>query len=110
MVQVATRMAQFPCNVCGHSNRRTGELPDRDRPSCSSCGSNVRARALLQALSMELFGVNLAVPDFPRIRSIRGIGTSDPNLYASRLAEKLDYRNTFFNREPRFDIMNPAEA
>jgi SAM-dependent methyltransferase len=58
---------------------------------------------------MELFGVNLALPDFPRVRSIRGIGTSDPNQYASRLAEKLDYRNTFFNREPRFDIMNPAE-
>src|SRR5439155_1678406 len=69
----------------------------------------VRTRALLQALSIELFGVNLALPDFPRVRSIRGIGTSDPNQYASRLAEKLDYRNTFFNREPRFDIMHPAE-
>jgi hypothetical protein len=102
-------MTQFICNVCGHSNRHAGDPPDRERPSCCYCGSNVRARALLQALAMELFGVNLALPDFPRVRSIRGIGTSDPNLYASRLAEKFDYRNTFFNREPRFDIMNPAE-
>jgi SAM-dependent methyltransferase len=102
-------MVPFLCNVCGQSNRHPGAPLDRERPSCSVCGSNVRTRALLQALSMELFGVNLALPDFPRVRSIRGIGTSDPNQYASRLAEKLDYRNTFFNREPRFDIMNPAE-
>jgi hypothetical protein len=101
-------MTQFICNVCGHSNRHAGQPPDRERPSCSFCGSNVRARALLQALSMELVGVNLVLPDFPRIRSIRGIGTSDPNVYASRLAEKFDYRNTFFNREPRFDLMNPS--
>lgn len=58
---------------------------------------------------MELFGVNLAAPDFPRVKSLRGIGTSDENWYANRLAEKFDYRNTFYDREPRFDIANPPE-
>jgi SAM-dependent methyltransferase len=63
----------------------------------------------VQALSMELFRVNLALPDFPRLKSIRGIGTSDSSQYANRLAEKFDYRNTFYDREPRFDIAQPVE-
>jgi len=57
---------------------------------------------------MELFGLPLALPDFPRIKSLRGLGTSDENLYAQRVGEHFDYRNTFFDREPRFDLMSPA--
>jgi SAM-dependent methyltransferase len=58
-------------------------------------------------LSMELFGVRLTVAEFPRVKSLRGIGTSDENQYATQLAGKLDYRNTFYDREPRFDVTNP---
>jgi SAM-dependent methyltransferase len=60
-------------------------------------------------LSMELFGVALALPDFPRVRSIRGLGTSDPDQYALPLAEKFDYRNTHFTRQPFLDLTNPPE-
>ena len=63
-------------------------------------------RGLLRALSLELFGVNLTLPDFPRVKSLRGLGTSDGVQYADALAAKLDYRNTFYDREPRFDIAN----
>jgi SAM-dependent methyltransferase len=102
-------MMEFTCNLCGHANRRaTGDL-DRETPSCSSCGSNVRTRGLIHALSLELFGANLTLPDFPRVKSLRGIGTSDSRQYADRLAAKLDYRNTFHDREPRFDIANPGD-
>lgn len=102
-------MIEFTCNLCGHSNCRDRKDFDRERPSCSSCGSNVRTRGLLQALSMELFGANLTLPDFPRVKSLRGIGTSDSSQYADRVAAKLDYRNTFYDREPRFDITNPRD-
>jgi SAM-dependent methyltransferase len=61
------------------------------------------------ALSMELFGVRLTVAEFPRVKSLRGIGTSDANQYAAQLVGKLDYRNTFYDREPRFDLANPPE-
>src|SRR5947208_3583441 len=103
-------MIEFTCNLCGHSNCCDRKDLDRERPSCSSCGSNVRTRGLLQALSMELFGANLTLPDFPRVKSLRGIGTSDSSQYADRVAAKLDYRNTFHDREPRFDITNPGDA
>jgi hypothetical protein len=32
---------------------------------------------------------------------------SDAAFYAERLAAKLDYRNTFYDRAPRFDLLNP---
>ncbi len=56
---------------------------------------------------MELFGVSLPVTDFPRVKSLRGIGLSDSPEYADRLVERFDYRNTSQAREPRLDIANP---
>jgi SAM-dependent methyltransferase len=100
----------FVCNLCGRPNRRPEKTLDREKPSCDVCGSNVRTRGLLQALSMELFGVNLPVPDFPRIKSLRGLGTSDSPRYAELLSQKFDYRNTFYDREPRFDLAYPPTA
>lgn len=60
---------------------------------------------------MELFGVWLALPHFPHVKSWRGLGTSDDPRYAKRLTEIFDYRNTFFDREPRLDLarLNPAD-
>jgi SAM-dependent methyltransferase len=67
-------------------------------------------RGLINALSTELFGVGLALTDFPRIKSMRGLGVSDSNLYALTLGNRFDYRNTFFDREPRFDVTEVDEA
>jgi SAM-dependent methyltransferase len=61
------------------------------------------------ALSTELFGIPLSLRDFPRVKSLRGLGTSDSLQYAKRLAEVFDYRNTFYDREPRFDLGNTPE-
>ena len=58
-------------------------------------------------LSLELFGMPLTLPEFPRLKTLRGIGMTDWPEYAARLAEKFDYRNTFYNRQPRLDITNP---
>jgi SAM-dependent methyltransferase len=100
-------MDSFLCNICGKSNAYSGERFEREQASCSHCGSNVRIRGLLHALSMELFGLPMPVPDFPHVKSLRGLGMSDSNPYAGTLSEKFDYRNTYFDREPRFDIVNP---
>ncbi|MBM3812640.1 MAG: methyltransferase domain-containing protein [Acidimicrobiia bacterium] len=97
----------FLCNLCGRENADPSGPLDRETPSCNFCGSNVRTRAMLRALSLELFGVALTVNEFPRIKSIRGLGTSDPPQYADILAQKFDYRDTFHHREPRFDLADP---
>jgi SAM-dependent methyltransferase len=103
-------LIDFTCNICGASNRCPPNALTREASTCTACGSNVRTRSLMLLLSLELFGLPLTLPEFPRLKTIRGVGMTDWPEYASRLAEKFDYRNTFFNSEPRLDITNaPAE-
>jgi SAM-dependent methyltransferase len=64
----------------------------------------VRTRGIVHLLTTELFGESIALPELPRRPDIAGIGLSDSEGYASRLAKKLAYRNTFFHTKPRLDI------
>jgi SAM-dependent methyltransferase len=95
------RMAPFNCNICGTHNE-LGCFPTE--PASCPCGSNVRSRALIHLLSMELFGRSLMLPDFPRLKSIRALGMTDKLCYAAVLEEKFDYTNTYYDREPRMDF------
>lgn len=92
------------CNICGEWT--TGSIAElgRETASCGTCGSTARWRAVIHVLSMELFGTALALPDFPDRPDIKGIGLSDWHGYASRLASKLGYQNTYYDTEPRLDI------
>ncbi len=102
---------EFVCNVCGSVNPWPAAAAfERERPGCATCGSSVRLRGLLHALSCELFGTALPLTQFPRVKSLRGLGLSDAPAYADTLAARLDYRNTYFHREPRFDITDVPEA
>jgi SAM-dependent methyltransferase len=93
-------MFEFHCNICGAFNR-VEQLPSE--PATCGCGSNMRSRALIYLLSIEIFGRNLALHEFPRLKSIRGLGISDQPCYALRLAERFHYTNTFYDAEPLFD-------
>jgi len=44
------------------------------------------------------------VADFPKLKSIRGMGMTDKPGYAAILAERFDYTNTYYDRAPRFDF------
>jgi SAM-dependent methyltransferase len=91
----------FTCNVCGAHNRVAAFATE---PASCACGSNVRVRALMYLLSMELFGRSLAVAEFPKLKSIRAMGMTDKPGYAAILAEKFDYTNTYYDHEPRCDF------
>jgi SAM-dependent methyltransferase len=95
---------RFRCNVCGAPSEAA--TFGREQVSCGTCGSTVRFRGVVAALSTTLFGRPLTLEEFPNAE-ITGIGMSDWSGYADRLAERLGYRNTFYDREPRLDIMEP---
>ena len=99
-------MLDFLCNVCGRARQAEEErlLDPAQPPSCDGCGSNVRARALVHLFSLEMFGVSLPLPDFPRLESLHGLGLSDWAGYADAFERLFAYRNTFHHLEPRFDI------
>jgi SAM-dependent methyltransferase len=94
-------MAAFTCNICGTYN--DVERFETEPASCA-CGSNVRLRALVHLISMELFGVSLPLPGFPQLKAITGLGMTDKECYATRLAQKFGYTNTYYDRDPRFDF------
>lgn len=95
----------FTCNICemqGLFGR--DHYVNQEAPSCIACGSNVRFRWLVYRLSRELFGRSLPLTQFPLDKSIKGIGLTDPARIADVLTERLNYRNTFFDAEPRLNI------
>lgn len=94
-------MVSFVCNICGRSNQVEHFATE---PATCACGSNVRLRALIHLLSEELFGESLALVEFPKLKTIRGLGMSDQEGYATLLAEKFDYTNSYYDREPRMDF------
>ncbi len=103
-----THSAPALCNIC-----RSQLLPlsgDREESNCPHCRSNIRMRALIALLSRELYGVTIAVPDFPAMKSVRGMGMSDWPELAERLTQKFDYVNTYYDRPPYFDVTNPGEG
>jgi SAM-dependent methyltransferase len=67
----------------------------------------VRLRSLVALISTELFGVPLALPEFPVLKSLRAIGMSDPPEFAARMAAKFDYTNSFYHQPPKLDITAP---
>lgn len=93
----------FTCNVCGKQNTAV-ERFGREDQNCAECRSTVRIRALMYALSQELFGAPLQLRDFPVLKGLRTVGMTDSPCYANTLAEKFEYTNTFFDRAPRLDI------
>ena len=54
-------------------------------------------RALIYMLSMEVLGKAVPLPEFPVLKNRRGLGMTDDASYASLLAEKFDYTNTFYH-------------
>ena len=64
----------------------------------------MRMRALIHMLALELFGEARLLPEFPRYDNVKGFGMSDALCYATTLAEKVNYTNTFYDRQPYLDI------
>lgn len=95
---------EFTCNICLARNRVSKSSLDREKQTCCDCGSSVRTRAVVHLASMELFGRSIPLPKFPVRKDIRGIGLSDWDGYAVKLADKLAYTNTFYDKEPKLDI------
>src|SRR5258708_3912358 len=110
LTQPRSSFLHFRCNVCGRKTSFPGDQLSRELSSCVYCGSNVRWRSVIHALSTELFGASLAIPDFPKRPDLVGIGLSDWDGYAKGLAEKLSYTNTYYHQEPLLDITSVAPS
>ena len=106
---VREAIGAFICNICGAHNISTEDPSERERVSCSRCGSTIRFRSIVLTLSRALFGLDLKLPEFPVLKSVRGLGFSDSAVYSGGLASSFSYTNTFYDRDPSFDLSRPDE-
>ena len=97
----------FTCNICGHRNAVLLEALDRESPTCLGCGSSMRFRSLMHALTVGQCGEGVKLWDLALRKDIVGIGMTDAATYADLLSEKFDYTNTFYHQEPLLDITKP---
>jgi len=109
--QVPAGVLAFTCNLCGRAGALDLGRLQREERTCLGCGSTLRQRALLAALSRKLFhGRVLPVAEWRGVEHTNVIGISDGELMAEVLAGKLSYRNTFLHRPPVLDLCAPAEC
>ena len=94
----------FKCNICGTMCETPAAALSREEISCNTCGSTVRMRGMMHALSIALFGRAIALPDFPERKDLTGKGMSDWEGYATPLSQKLDFINTYYHMAPKLDI------
>jgi len=101
----STEFHEFRCNICGNiSFSPLALVRNRERISCYHCGSSKRFRSIVAALSDELFGKVVTLPEFEENGSVAGYGMSDSDIYAVPLSRKVSYTNTYYHKEPRLDI------
>ena len=100
----------FRCNLCGTPNQCVLSALAREISSCTTCDSTVRFRAIGRLVTRELLGREIALCDAPVRKDLAGLGLSDAAAYATPLAAKFAYVNTWFHTEPPFDIANVPEA
>lgn len=79
---------------------------EREKPTCKRCGSTVRFRWIVHALSTELFGRSICLQDFPLAKAVTGIGMSEWGGITDVLEKCLSFKNTFYHTEPNFDILS----
>ncbi|HYW41614.1 MAG TPA: methyltransferase domain-containing protein [Bryobacteraceae bacterium] len=103
------QLGAFTCNICGARNTTAAAAGDREQVTCSHCRSSIRFRSIVLALSRALFGLDLKLSGFPVLKSVRGLGISDSDVYSGRLETRFTYTNTFYHRDPAFDLSRPDE-
>ena len=97
----------FICDICGNASAADLEqVAGREVITCT-CGSTLRFRAIMAALQERLFGEVHPLAQLPQHKEIRGIGMSETGVYCHLLQKKFDYVNTYLDRAPTLDIMNP---
>jgi SAM-dependent methyltransferase len=104
------KVIEYRCNICGGQNRLERHQFNRERAFCETCGANARFRGIIHVLANLLEeDESTTLKEWPIRKNIFGIGMSDWFGYAHLLAKKFSYENTFYDQEPKLDIMNLAE-
>src|SRR5215813_4565953 len=97
------------CAMCGTILQVPTQEWHRELGRCSHCGLNARLRGVIVALCQTAYGdMTAPLMRLPALRSLRVLGISDYDAYASVLTHQFQYVNTYFDSEPVLDICDAA--
>lgn len=100
-------MPSFVCNICGYENHfHPEENIKTPGPLCAKCHSSTRFRLVALAFSTEVMGGDGFLPE-TQDKGLTGIGLSDSAPLAKGMEKFTGYTNTYFHKEPSFDIADP---
>ena len=99
---------EFTCNICGGASKFFPAEDWRESASCTHCASSVRMRSIIHCLTTEIFKKSLKLKEVKK-SDLKGIGLSDWEGYSKILETKFNYVNTFYHKEPLFDITSPPD-
>ncbi|MBX7487912.1 class I SAM-dependent methyltransferase [Qipengyuania sp. GH25] len=99
---------KFTCNICGQFSVFQPEGDWREAPSCTNCGSSVRARQMAHCVTLGVLGHSQALPSIKR-PEVFGVGLSDSQDLAVALASAFSYTNTYYHQPPILDICSPTD-
>jgi SAM-dependent methyltransferase len=98
----------FICNICGAlTSACLTDIAEREKATCSNCQSSLRFRSVIAAFQERLLGKVMPLLQLPVRKEVAGLGMSDDKVYSTGLAEKFNYTNTFYHKEPYLDITDP---
>ena len=102
-----TSIINATCGICGgvYSLDKKGNF--REGALCSDCGASGRSQAIAYALTHYVFQQDVALKKIQKNKKIKVVGLSDGPAYAAILADKCNYKNTYYHKEPFLDITNP---
>lgn len=96
------------CPLCATPYTYPIDAKTRERKLCPGCGASGRSAAVVHYVCRTIYGDDTPLLKQPKRKSARVVGLSDGPVYAKPFAEYFDYTNTFYHREPKLDIRDPA--
>lgn len=97
----------YLCNITGKIFSLDNVFVHRE--GCMAFGYNSRFRAICYIFTKLFYGKCKILSDLETNKDIKGIGMSDAG-WASLLADKFQYTNTFYHTEPYLDIYNETHV
>ncbi len=106
----ANTIVKATCPICGGVYDLDITKEYREGPLCTHCGASGRSSAIVHTVCQIAFGNDTPLCQQSPAKDFKLVGLSDGPKYAPLLAEKFDYTNTFYHKEPYLDISSPDET
>ena len=96
------------CTVCGSPFIANSTEISPKSPNCDKCGATLRWRSVAAIMSMLHSGLASPLPMLAPRKEVKVLGMTCVNSISKELERIYEYVNTFYDREPQYDVSKPC--